>query len=223
MRSVVRAVLLGTILLLTGLCLSAQPLRMRPADRLLVEVIGDYWRNVPGNMRPHIINRGVVLLAMHDMPLGKSRFSVATGMAFYSHNLYTDHRYQPVNGLFDFVPIPQEYTKNKLNLNYLGLPFELRFRGPGRERGLRLYAGISADYLISANTKFRGLDLTGSREIKVKEHLPGQINSFRMQANVRIGMGSWAVIVRLPLNRVFEDNSAREMVPVSFGLSWSLY
>lgn len=223
MISVVRAVLLGAILLLPGLCLTAQPLRMRPADRLLVEVIGDHWRNVPENMRPDIINRGVVLLAMHDMPLGTSRFSVATGLAFYSHNLYTDHRYQAINGQFDFVPIPREYTKNKLNLNYLGMPFELRFRGPGRERGLRLYAGISVDYLLSANTKFRGMDLKGNREIKVKEHLPGQINSFRMQAYARIGIGSWAVIARLPFNKVFEDNSAREMVPISFGLSWSLY
>jgi hypothetical protein len=228
MISLARALFLGAILLLQGLCLTAQPLRMRPADRLMVEFIGDHWRNVPENMRQDIINRGFALQVIHDMPLGRSRFSVAAGMAFYSHNLYTDHFYQLTNwggasARFDFVPIPQEYTKNKLNLNYLGLPFELRYRGPDRERGLRLYAGISADYLVSANTKFRGLDRAGNREIKVKEHLPGQINPFRIQAYARIGIGKWAVIARLPLSKVFEDNSAREMVPVSLGLNWSLY
>ena len=228
MRPLVRAVFLGAILLLPGLCLSAQPLRMRPADRLMVEFIGDHWRNVPENMRQDIINRGLALLAIQDMPLGRTRFSVAAGMAFYSHNLYTDHFYQPTNwggahARFDFVPIPQEYKTNKLNLNYLGLPLELRYRGPGRERGLRLYAGISADYLVSANTKFRGLDQAGSREIKVKEHLPGQINPFRIQAYARVGIRKWAVVTRFPLTRVFEDNSAREMVPVSLGLNWSLY
>jgi hypothetical protein len=223
MRSAVRIFILGTILLLQGQCLHAQPLRMRPADRLMAEFIGDYWRNVPGNMRQGPINRGFVLLGMQDFPLGRSRFSVAAGMAFYSHNLYTDHSYQRVNGVFDFVPIPHEYTRNKLNLNYLGLPLELRFRGPDRDQGLGLYVGVSADYLISAKTKFRGLDQAGSREIKVKEYVTAQVNPFRIQVYARAGIGKWAVVARFPLSKVFEEHGIGEMVPVSLGFSWSLY
>lgn len=201
----------------------AQGIRMRPTDRLMVGVFTDYWRNVPGSVDPAAINRGIDLFLLQDMPLGTSRFSVAGGLAFFSHNLYTDHRYEKINGTFDFVPIRQEYKNNKLNLNYLGIPVELRFRGRDGDRGLRLYLGFSAAVLIQAHTKYRGLDPAGTGEIKVKENQPDQIRPFMMHAHFRIGIGKWSAYARVPLSEVFQGNSATGMTPVSLGLGLSIY
>lgn len=219
----IAAIAILLLLSLQDLAGQGQQLRMRPADRLLVEFMADYWQNVPGAMRLHLVNRGASASIMHDMPLGFSRFSLAGGLSFHSHNLYADHLYRQGNGVFDFFPILQEFRNSKLNLNYLGVPVEFRFRGADRERGLRIFTGISADFLVSAHNKYRGLDPAGSREIKVKQHKLGQIRTFRLQAYGRIGIGNWSAVVRFPLTKIFYDNSASEMVPVSLGITRSIY
>jgi hypothetical protein len=225
MRGFLILPLLGLLLLASTFSMAGQEqrLRMRPADRLMMELFTDYWQKVPYGMDLRLVNRGLAISMMQDMPLGLSRFSLAGGLAFYSHNLYADHLYQKANGTFYFQPIRQEYRKSKLSLNYLGVPVEIRFRGRDRGKGLRLFAGFSADYLVNAHTKFHGMDQAGSREIRIKEHSLEQISPFRLQAFARIGIGKWSLVSRFTLTEIFQDNPAREMVPVSLGISLSLY
>lgn len=160
--------LLG-LLLATNSLQAFEPSRMHPSDRFFVTLFTDAWQNVPGDMDLRTIQRGINISAMQDMPMGRSNFSIAAGLEFSSHNLYSDHHYlfypdlsyQPhlliaLQEKYDFAPLRRDYDKNKLSLNYLEVPVQFRYRTRGLNRTFRIYAGMKAGYLVNAHTKYEG-------------------------------------------------------------------
>lgn len=240
--------LLGLFLTISSLQ-AFEPSRMHPTDRFIVTLFTDVWQDVPDGIDLRTIQRGINISAMQDMPLGRSNFSIAAGLEFSSHNLYSDHHYRfhpYVPGVqdekHDFTPIQQDYDKNKLSLNYLEVPVQFRYRTRDLQRTLRIYAGMKAGYLINGHTKYEGeasylmpggislpeelaslLNETAIRDIKTKEHKLGNLADYRIGLTAMVGYGSVNLHLYYPLTRVFEDNSAENMYPVSLGLSLILF
>ncbi|MFP4064167.1 MAG: porin family protein [Bacteroidales bacterium] len=240
--------LLG-LLLATNSLQAFEPSRMHPSDRFFVTLFTDAWQNVPDEMDLSTIQRGINISAMQDMPMGRSNFSIAAGLEFSSHNLYSDHRYlfYPDHPLsqeekYDFAPLRRDYDKNKLSLNYLEVPVQFRYRTRGLNRTFRIYAGIKAGYLVNAHTKYEGKDNyllqdgihlyeeledllsdTYTREIKTKEHRLGNLADYRIGLTAMVGYGSLNLHLYYPLTKIFEDNSASDMYPVSVGVSLILF
>ncbi len=212
------------------------PERMYPTDRFMITVFSDIWQDVPETMDLKTIQRGISISAFQDMPLGRTNFSLAAGLAFSSHNLYSDHRYNFIPSLnqFRFVAIDpdHDYDKNKLSLNYLEVPVQLRFRTRDLPSTLRFYAGIKAGYLFHAHTKFVGKQYyehsvppfgVTERTIKVKEHKLENINKYRIGLTGTIGYGAVNLHVYYQLTETFKDNNAEGMFPLSFGVSFILF
>ncbi len=223
-----------------------EPPRMHPTDRFIVTLFSDVWQDVPEGIDLKTVQRGVSINAMQDMPLGRSNFSVAAGLGFTSHNMYSDHRYlfNPFIDKHDFHPISLEYDKNKISLNYIDVPVEFRYRSRDTDRPFRLYAGMKAGYLVNAHTKYEGEtyfvepggiqfpdfdvvfdDADGfiKRTTKVKEHKLENISSFRIGLTAMIGYGRVNFSFYYPLTQIFEDNSAEDMTPISLGVSLILF
>ncbi len=217
------------------------PDKMFPADRFIVTPFVDVWQDVPEGMDLKTLQRGINISALQDMPLGRTNFSVAAGLGFTSHNLYSDHLYlyKPAKDRFDFEPIApgHDYDKNKISLNYLDVPVQFRYRSRELPSTLRFYAGMRAGLLINAHTKYTGKeyfsihhdgsgnddnDVTG-RTVKVKEHKLENINRFSIGLTATIGYGIVNIFVYYPLTDVFEDNNASGMRPVSLGISLALF
>ncbi len=217
-------VFLVFITLLTTLA-AQDKTKMRPADRLIFTAITDVWSGLPTNMKTFAVNRGIIIDYFHDQPLGTSNFSVAAGLSFAGHNLYSNHRYSRVGNKHEFVAIPsaQEYSNNKLSLNYLNIPLEVRFRTRGWKRNMRIHAGIRGGYLISGHTKYVGEDLPGGRRTKVKEKMLDNIEPFMLGAHARIGIGKVTLSGYMPLNTIFKDNSAADANFFSLGLSFIVF
>lgn len=238
------------ILIAACLCMSQplqafEPTRMYPTDRFIVTVFSDIWQDVPENMELTTIQRGVNISALQDMPLGRSNFSIAAGLEFSSHNMYSNKRYwfNPNSENFDFYPIHHDYDKNKVSLNYIDVPVQFRFRSRGLDRTFRLYAGMKAGYLINAHTKYVGkqaffdpFDIyipydanynhgspPTTRTTKIKEHKLENILKYRIGLTAMVGYGSMNLYIYYPLTKVFEDNSAEDMAPFSLGLSLILF
>lgn len=212
------------------------PERMHPTDRFMVTLFSDIWQDVPETIDLKTIQRGIGISAFQDMPLGRTNFSLAAGLAFSSHNLYSDNRYQfsPYLNQFHFVPIDSDhdYDKNKLSLNYLEVPVQLRFRTRDLPSTLRFYAGIKAGYLFHAHTKFEGKEYYGhgvgplfptERTIKVKEHNLKNINSYRIGLTGTIGYGVVNLHFYYQLTETFKDNNAAGMYPLSVGVSFMIF
>ncbi len=238
--------LIAIILLLAsfaGTVKAFEPPRMHPTDRFMVTLFTDVWQDTPDGMDLKTIQRGVSIEAMQDMPLGRSNFSVAAGLGFTSHNLYSDHRYlyNLQEDIHDFYPIQLDYDKNKISLNYIDVPVQFRFRSRDLEQTFRLYAGVRAGYLVNAHTKYEGkayfaepggiqfspdaphdMDAV-QRTTKIKEHKLENINDFRIGLTAMVGYGRVNVHFSYPLTDLFEDNKAEEMRPISLGLTFILF
>ncbi len=202
---------------------SQQAIRMRPADHLIVDLFSDFWIQAPEPMNLKTINRGIQISLLYDMPIGTSLFSLATGLGVISQNLYSDHHYQYKEDIFDFYPIQSDYTKNKLNLNYLNIPLEFRFRNETSAKALRIHGGVSGSYLINAHTKYAGTDELQQRDVKRKTHKLGQIEKLNLSVHARIAYRKVGVFCRYSLSGVFYDNEAASMTPVSVGFMVVLY
>ncbi len=215
------------------------PEKMFPADRFIVTPFIDVWQDVPEGMDLKTLQRGINISALQDMPLGRTNFSVATGLGFTGHNLYSDHRYlyNPAHDRFDFHPIAPDYDKNKISLNYLNVPVQIRYRSRELPSTLRFYAGMRAGLLINAHTKYTGKEyfnvhhngstnddkVVTERTVKIKEHKLENINRFSIGLTATIGYGMFNIFAYYPLTDVFEDNSASDMRPVSLGISLILF
>lgn len=204
---------------------------MLPADRFMVDLFTDVWHNTPEGMTTNTINRGVTVSIMKDFPLGNSSFSFAAGAGFTGHNLYSDHYYtydDTEGDYFDFIPIDEtegEIKKNKLSLNYLNVPLEIRFRTGNVPNVIRLTAGLRAGLLVNAHTKhhFEYEDDEYPEELKYKLHELENIENFRLGVIARIGYGRFNINGYLPLTNIFEGNTVEDMNFFSVGVTFSLY
>ncbi len=219
--------LIACLLLLPVAASAFDPPPMHPADRLIVTLFSDAWQNVPEGMELTSIQRGVNIKLMQDMPLGRSQFSLAAGLGITSHNLYSDHLYTTINsGDFGFMPIAVDYKKNKLSMNYLEVPVQLRYRSRNLPKSFRIYAGFEAGYLINAHTKYEGksiMDSSSGRTTKFKEHKLGMMEDWRMNLSAMVGYGSVNFSVAYSLSSIFEGAQVSDMQPISLGVSLILF
>jgi hypothetical protein len=214
--------------------------KMYPVDLFMITLFTDLWHDLPGDMDLKSIQRGITISAFQDMPLGRTNFSLAAGLGFTSHNLYSDHRYvyHPGEDTFDFFPISDDdYDKNKISLNYIEIPVQFRYRSRHLPRTVRLYAGMKAGWLINAHTKYVGKEFyhlvydkddestttVTSRKVKTKEHKPGNIANYLIGLTGTIGYGNVNLYFYYPLTGIFTENSAEDARPLSLGLTFILF
>lgn len=226
-----RALIISTFLVLFGgYSFGQSPIvGMFPADRFMVDLFTDIWRNTPQAMDINTINRGVNISLFYDFPIGTSSFSFAVGAGYTGHNLYSDHQYTWIGPNFDFTPIHEgdqwELRNNKLNLNYLNIPLEFRFRSRGIPNTIRASAGLRTGYLVQASTKvhLQGTDNSIRESIKFKELQLENIRNFQIGATARLGYGRFNLYGYFPITRIFDGNTVEEMMPVSVGLSLIIF
>ncbi len=198
--------------------------RMRPKDRLIVGLFTDVWSNLPADMETKTINRGVTIDYLQDFPISTSNFSFAVGLGFTSHNIYSDNFYARTSGRHEFMPISGlDYDKNKLSLNYLNVPVELRFRTRNTPQTIRIHAGVKAGLLIDAHTKYIGEDAPGGRDTKIKEGKLDNIERFMFGFHGRLGYGRFNLNTFINLTDIFEGNNAQDASLVSVGLSFIIF
>lgn len=230
-------IIIVMVLMLSGRQLQAfEPERMHPDDRLIITLFTDLWQDTPESMDLKTIQRGINISVLQDMPLGRTNFSIAAGLEFSSHNLYSDHLYlyNPAENKFDFYPIIAEhqYDKNKISINYIEIPVQLRYRSRNLPNTFRVYAGMKAGRVINAHTKFAGMEffhyhmdspVVTERAVKIKEHKLRNINDYRIGLTATIGYGFINLHAFYPLTDIFTDNSAENMTPLSLGISFIVF
>lgn len=199
--------------------------KMAAKDRLIIGLFTDLWSDLPANMDPQSINRGITIDYIQEFPISTSNFSVAAGFGFSSHNLYSDNLYLWDDGNYHFEEIPedQEYDNNKLSLNYLNIPLEIRYRTRNTPRTFRIHAGLKAGWLASGHTKYTGEIEPDEREIKVKEKSLDNIEPFLIGVYGRIGYGRVNLNAYMSMTEIFKDNNAEGANFMSVGLSFILF
>jgi len=191
---------------------------IRKSDRLFIEPVLNNWVDVPKDIEVRTYSLGFDASYLWDIRFGTSNFSFAPGIGFSSHNVHHNGSFEEIDstngGYTDLKPFPSGYSykKNKLSMNYLEVPLELRFRTNGYSP-FRLTAGVKVGVLLDAHTKTKDDD--GTHKFKP---LPNTL-PYRYGVFGRIGYSWFSIVAFYSLTNVFEDGEGVELVPVSLGIS----
>jgi len=217
------------ISLITATAFAQERTKMRPKDRLIIVAFSDIWSGLPADMKQQAINRGISIDNVQEFPIGTSNFSVAAGLGFSSHNLYSNHVYFDKNqtGDHEFLPVgdiySNEYSNNKISLNYINIPLELRYRTRNTPKTFRVHAGLKAGLLVSGHTKYVGEISPGKRKTKIKEKMLENTEPYLIGLYGRIGYGRVNLHGYMSLTDIFTNNNAQEAAFMSLGLSFIVF
>ncbi|HLG33657.1 MAG TPA: porin family protein [Bacteroidia bacterium] len=190
-------------------------------DRFILDINFDNWDKTPQYVEVKgFRSRGVNIMFMDEKPFGKGNVAFAWGLGFSSQNFHTNGEYKESGTIdssyFDHNRLDSlDYDLNKLSLNYIDLPLELRFRTNANAKGnrLKLSAGFKIGVLINAHTKF------DAGSIKYKQYHLRNIPDWHYGLTARLGFGKIGVSYFHSLTKLFHPGEGMEITPYSIGVS----
>lgn len=197
-------------------------------DHVVFDLNTDRFQQMPPGIEQGYFNIGVDVYLFHDHPINKKgTLAWAIGLGFSGVNI---HHNAEMNYMVDqnqdiythWKPYPEglDYKKNKINLNYVEVPFELRIRSMKESEedrmttNFRLYLGFKGGYLVNSHTKYK------DDESKVKVFNIKNLLTYRYGPTIRIGFKKIAFHGFYSLTSIFEDGKGPALYPFSIGLTW---
>lgn len=196
--------------------------KLRGKDRLMIGMSLDNWLNSPSGVEPRVYSPGFNVALVYDYPLAKSSFSLAGGLGFSSYNIHSnaqpktlrDDEGEAIGTYFEAFPDSIDYKTNKLSVNYIEVPVEIRFRSRGDKsyRRFGLAAGFKVGYLVQSHTKYK------DESIKFKYYNINFLNNFRYGPTVRVSYGKISLFGFYSLSDLFEEGKGPDVTPISAGI-----
>ncbi len=172
---------------------------------------------------------GVTAAVFFDKPLGRSPISLAIGVGFSSFNIHSRSVIASDSvGANYFMKLPDSMNikRNKLSLNYVEVPFELRFRSKpnAKNQSFKFAVGFKVGYMLQSHWKFKGEDLSTAAKdvIKTKSFDINNISPFRFGPTVRVGYGMFNVYAFYSMQGIFNDVNVSKGQPNPQGLTFGI-
>lgn len=170
-----------------------------------------------GGISQNTFSSGFHLGFLRDFPVNKERnVALALGFGYSINNFRTNLHIadsDPVK-----YQIAQDFEKNRLNLHYIDVPLEIRWRTstPKNTQFWRIYTGFKLSWLVYSRSKING-DFP-SEEVKNNPDL----NKLRYGMYLSVGHGTLNFYACYMLNPIFKEayiNGERiEMTSLNLGL-----
>lgn len=207
-------------------------------DRLVLEFNWNTWLSTPEALNVQAKSRGFNFYFYYDVPIGGDNVAIAPGIGFGSSNIFHES-FLTVNsdtnsvdfGHTEITAFPDglDYKKNKINLNYVEIPVELRFRTNPNSKGKRfkIAAGFKAGLLVASHTKYVGDDTrlgalpNNADYVKYKEHRIMNLQSYRYGVTGRLGYGAVNLHAFYGLSDVFKDGEGPAGTALEVGISFN--
>lgn len=175
-----------------------------------------YWENDPANS----FNFGLNLLE-HKFSIYKNYVGLTTGLGFnftqvgFKNNYVLMSTQDSVYGVVDTV---YNYTKNKLLATYVQVPLLLEFNTRNsNNHNFYLATGIIGGVRLSSKINRAG-NLDGKTFSQVTKGVYA-LNSFKLDATVRMGYEDWGVFATYALIPLFESGKTVDVHPFTVGLT----
>ena len=177
----------------------------------------------PANQNSYTLNTGKssnvnIWFFMQKMNLIKHVVNLKYGLGLEMYNFRYDSRIS-----FRKDPVPYVYndsisfSKNKLYVGYLTVPFMLNFNTtPDSRRGLSFSAGVSAGYLVDSRNK-----QISSQRGKQKYSGDFNLEPWRLAAIGEIGLGPVRLYGSYSINRLQQAVTRVEQFPYAVGIRFS--
>jgi len=198
--------------------------KMKKSDKIVFNCFMDIWQNALKNAALEAYNPGISYSTFQDNPIGNSHFSIAYGLGFSFHNMYSAS-FLKYDSLWNsnFVEIDKDikYKKNKHTFAYLNTPVELRYRAKGKN-SFKVSLGFNFGVLLQEHHKYIGDDFMIDKTkhtIKLKEYKHKNIEFYRYSVSARVGYKWFNIFGDYALNSIFKDGKGPNMYPISVGIS----
>lgn len=175
-----------------------------------------YWENDPA--RSVLWNWNVF---DHKFNFGTPHVGLTTGLGFTFADFAIKNDYlitENADSVFGYIDTTATYSKNKLKAFYLNLPLLLEFNTSAKEsKNFYIATGVIGGVRIGSKTKRIG-EYEG-REFKEKTKGTYGLNSFKLDAHLRMGYKNFGVFANYALIPLFETGKTVTVNPFTFGIS----
>jgi hypothetical protein len=192
-------------------------------DRLIIDINLDNWDKTPAGVDMKTWrSRGINIMFTDEKQFGKGNVAFAWGIGFSSQNFHTNGeliRDENIDSsYFSTARLDTiSYDLNKLSVNYIDIPLELRFRTNANAKGnrLKLALGFKLGVLVNAHTKFDDGD------VKYKTYHLKNIPDLHYGLTGRLGFGRIGVSYFMSLTTLFNEGEGNKIFPYSIGISFT--
>ncbi|MCB9188439.1 MAG: PorT family protein [Flavobacteriales bacterium] len=196
-------------------------------DHVVIDLNHDRFQALPIGITQSYFSLGVDAYMFHDHPMNKKgTLAWALGVGYSGMNVHHNGQFiyqvEGENVTTHLLPYPDglNVKKNKISLNYVEIPFELRIRTMNHsieERNVanfRFYLGFKGGVLVNSHTKYR------DEESKVKVYDIDNLLLYRYGPTLRIGFKKLSFHAFYSMTSIFEEGKGPELYPFSVGLCW---
>ena len=177
-----------------------------------------YWNNEAA--KSHVWNLNIL---EHKFNIAREYFGVTTGLGFsftsvaFKNNYVLNHTADTLNAFIDTV---NAYSKNKLKAAYLTVPLLLEFNSNiNAKKSFYLAAGVVGGVRLTSKVKRKG-EFDG-KEFTEKHKGTYALNSFKLDAALRLGYSDFGVFANYSLLPLFDIGKTTAVYPLTFGLSYN--
>lgn len=184
-----------------------------------VNLFTDYPTTPAEGIDFRTINQGFSASVSYNFNLGNTKHAFSLGAGVRSQNLYSNCRIANIKAdTIQFVPIETSYKRSKINLTYIDIPAELKFRFNNK---IKLGIGFQFGFLISSKDKFVGNLVDGEPRVYEKRKNINSLEKYNYGPTLRIGWNWITVFAYYQINNTFETGLGPKINPVSVGITLS--
>lgn len=197
-------------------------------DRFAIDLLGTNWiynGNDPGmnGLKTKWYSRGINIYFYWDFRFKKSRVSFAPGIGYSCSNIYSRHALVEDSAGSHFEPLanPSDYKVNKVTLQYLDIPLELRIRtNPDKFNNTFKFAiGFKAGIRVDAHTKTK-TKINNEVKVNVERRYP-DFSLWRMGPTFRFGYSSFNITAYYGILGVFKKDLGPKANEFAVGISFN--
>lgn len=172
-------------------------------DQLYLTLNYGILNNKPNDFLQNGFSGGLSMGFIKDIPLNSNRnFGLGIGLGYGFSTYIQNLKISPANGIETFS-LAENYNTNKLNVNFVEVPFEIRWRTSTAEKYKfwRVYSGIKLSYLLSSKAKYE----SDTEAIEIKNL--NSIAKFNYGLTLSAGYSTWNINVYYSLLPLFKSGN----------------
>ncbi len=169
-----------------------------------VDFFNDIWFNQPLGMSTRTVNQGFNVFMQYNFYFNeKGTVAFGVGPGIGNHNLYSNMLINDIKGdSINFVPITGDYRRSKVNVVYLYIPMDVKFRF---NHNVKMSIGFDFGWKIDSKQKFvRNDKKSPETKLILKEKNIDHMDKFMYGPSLRIGWNFISIYAHYQINGIFE-------------------
>lgn len=183
------------------------------------DLFTDFATKTPANMKSRSINQGMNAYLTYNFKIGEGPHVFAIGAGLRSQNFYTNTRIVNANAdTIVFRPIDSKlnYKRSKLNVTYIDIPAEFRFRFDDK---WKIGVGFKIGMLVDGKEKYIGQLAENGPTVHLKTKKINSLEKYTFGPTLRVGYKVVSVFGYFQPAPVFRNDLGPEFMPVSVGIT----